>query len=48
MSRLSFVTTYVEPCQHHTGHTRDGTLWVLQQNKNFVVKHFMVLKDREC
>ena len=47
MPHLSFVSTYVELCQHHTGDTRDGTLWVLQQNKNFGVKHFAVLKDRE-
>jgi hypothetical protein len=46
MSCLSFVTTCVEPCQHHNGHTRDGTLWVIQQN-NFGVKHFAVLTDRE-
>jgi len=42
-----FVTMYVEPCQHHTGHTRDGTLWVLWQNTNFGMKHSVVLKDRE-
>jgi len=47
MSHLSFVSTYVEPCQHHGGHTRGDTLWVLQQNKNFGVKHFGVLKDTE-